>query len=238
MRETIQPISLLLALWPTPEFEFPADPAAMGERLRAQFGQLIHQRQVQAQGGALPPEIPRLILSSERNRHALELAPGRINLRCHAAPPVPVDDMYAELSGLFLPLHAWLAENFNVRIYRVGLMSEFFCPTRASANAKIGDYFFRERALQGQPPHEINVNMLHRLTLEGGWVANRWLRVQPLRSSDPRHVDFAARIEIDINTLADDTQVKPSRQLQEFILAVQRHVTREIPLFQDPDFMD
>jgi len=239
--EQFRPISAVLVLWPTPEFEFPEDHGAFAQRLRAVFPAFNEHRLFQAAQGALPPELPRVALTGDRRRWTLELAPARITLARNLQGLTPaeagLDTLLRELREQAGRVQAWLAENLNLRVYRIGLVVQFFCNTRSSANEKIAQYFLQPRALQGQTPHELNLGLLNRLALADNVVVNRWLRVRPLRTNDARRLDFAAQIELDYNTLPEDTRQKTAREVAEFIQAAERNMQDDIPVFNDVDFL-
>ena len=68
-------------------------------------------------------------------------------------------------------------------------------------------------------------------------MVNRWLRVKPLRTTDPRHLDFAAQVELDLNTLVDDTRLRTAADIQAFLKAACKHILSEVPLLHDPEFL-
>ena len=139
--------------------------------------------------------------------------------------------------SMLTAVQAWLAENNNFRVYRIGVLTHLFCHTRASANEKIARYFLQPRVLHGETPHELQLSMLSRPTLADSGMVNRWLRVRPLRSADARRVDFAAQIELDYNTLPEDTRVRTTRDVARFMEAVQANIEEDVPLLDDADFL-
>lgn len=235
MHEAYRPISLIIALWPTREFEFPSDASAFGEQIRSQFSQFEEIRLMQSEG-PLPPEVPALVMIGQGGHWALELAPAKIVLRRMVETPAELNELFATVKTLLMPIHSWMAENNNLRVCRMGSLTQFFCDTTSSANDKIAAYFLQPRALQGQAPMEVQLGVLSRLALDDGSIVNRWLRVQPLRTADPRQLDLAAKIEVDLNTQAEDTHVRTGRDIANFIDAVQKHVEERLPLLSDPDF--
>jgi hypothetical protein len=237
MLDAYQPILLLTALWPTQEFEFPADRAALAGRLREVFAEFGEHHVVQGPEVAMPPEVPRVVLLGEGRQWALELAPGKISLRRNARRGATLADLFGEEQGLLLGVQAWLAENLNFRAYRLGVLVHLFCNTRSSANEKIAQYYLQPRAASGPKPHEIQLGLLARPVLGDGSAVNRWLRVRPLRTVDARHVDFAAQFEIDINTLPENTQVKTARDVGAFLDAARHYIETEIPVLNDEDFL-
>jgi hypothetical protein len=243
MLDVYRPTQLLLVMWPTAEFELPADVPEFGGRLCRQFADLRRVQAVNVQGGMAPPELPRLIVLSEDQRWGLELAPARVNLRRSAARGQTLDALLEELRAMVLPLHSWLAEQANLRVFRIGLIADLRCDTRSSASEKIMNYFLQPRAGQGSTPTEIHLAVHHRLVLGesgpggGALMLNRWLRVQPMRTRDARRLDFAALVQIDLNSMAEDTQVKTGRDLAVFLDAVGGHLKHGIPLLMDTDFL-
>lgn len=237
MLEAYRPIMLLTALWPTQDFEFPDKVEPLADRLKEQFKYFNEHRVVQSTGAPLPPEMARLGLLGERRQWALDLAPGKITLRCSPSPPRALGDLFAAMRERLGAIHTWLAENHNLYVYRMGSLTQLFCNTQSSANEKIANYFLQPRALQDQTPHDMQLGVMSRVVLGGDTIVNRWLRVNPLRSNDARRVDFAARIEVDLNTPPDDTRVKTGRDLARFQEAAERHLSDEIPLFKDEDFL-
>ena len=57
-------------------------------------------------------------------------------------------------------------------------------------NQLLRDYFFREHSLFQPDPHEVQINVHTRVVLAGDHLANRWIRIHPLRRS-PGNEDFA-----------------------------------------------
>lgn len=237
MLEDYRPISLMVAFWPTGEFEFPQDPAALAERLQGQFGLWTEKRLVNVQAGQqVPPEVPRLVLLGDQRQWVLELGPTKVTLRYLPRAPQGLEGVNEAFRQQLVSIQSWLAEALNLRVYRLGWVLQLFCNTRSSANEKIAAYFLQPRALQGSVPHEVQVNLLSRLALANGMSVNRWLRVRPLRSVDPRRVDFAAQIEVDINTLPEETSAKSAVEISAFLDAVHRYVRDDLPLLQDANF--
>ena len=172
MLDQFKPTDMLLALWPTGECEFPGELEPFAQRLQTQFPVFVQRRVLQAPAGApLPPDLPRLALVGEKNRWVLELAPQRVSLRLNntQASVHSVAEMFDLFGQMLGPLQAWLAENMNLKAYRLGLIFHLFCNTRASANQKVAQYFLQPRALQGQQPHEIQLGIHARVPLGEAW---------------------------------------------------------------------
>lgn len=239
MHEAFRPISLLTALWPTQDYQFPADLEGFGQQLTQQFPQFNELRIALPPGGQPQAEWPYISLLGEQRHLTLELAPQKISLRRGVQQPQqPLDELFKQQYNLLAPILAWMAENTNFRPYRLGTVVHLFCNTRSSANEKIAGYFLTPAATMGQTPYDVNLSILARINLYDDVMVNRWLRVRPLRSIDARRVDFAAQVEVDINTFPEDTRVRSARDVAEFMEAVLEHLDNEIPMLAAGDFVD
>jgi hypothetical protein len=238
MLDAYRPMQLMMSLWPTAEFELPTeDIASFGRRMCEQFPVFSSVQALQVVGGEAPPDLPRLALLSEPRRWILELAPARVNLRRMADGEASLAALAEEARTLLASLHSWLAEQANLRVWRVGLVVDFFCHTRSSASEKIAHYFLQPRALQGAMPNEAHVALHNRLVIGEDLMVNRWIKVQPMRAVGPPRVDFAVQAQVDLNTMAEDTRVKTGRELVAFLDAAAQHVENDVPLLADPDFL-
>lgn len=238
MHEAYRPVSLLTALWPTQDFQFPQDLEGFARRLQLQFP-LFNEAQVSPPPSGPPqPEWPCVILMGEQRLWTVELAPGKVSLRRAVSQPVEPGALFAQQHAVLAPLHAWLAENYNFRAYRIGTVAVLFCNTRSSANEKIANYFLHPRVTQGQAPYDVQLGLLNRINLYDNVMVNRWLRVRPLRSIDSRRVDFAAQVEVDVNTMPEDTAIRTAPDIEEFLRAVCDHLDHEIPILADGEFVE
>lgn len=235
MHDAYRPVNLIVALWPTGQFEFPNEVAPFAERLRERFPEFVQQRVVQRADAPMPPEMARLALVTGDRQWALELAPAKLALRRANTGNLTFERFFEDLIDRTADTHTWLAENMNLRVWRIGLVAQFVCQTRSSAGERIAEYFLQPRARQGQPIHEAQVGVLARLTLANRFV-NRWLRVRPLRTNDARRLDLAAQIEIDVNTMVEETAHKTGRDITEFLEGIREHLATDIPVLEDADF--
>lgn len=238
MHEAYRPISLLAALWPTQDYQFPQDVEGFGRRLQQQFPLFNELHINMPPDGQLQPEWPYITLMSEQRHWTLELAPGKVTLRRSISQTPEFEDIFVQHHAALSPVLAWLSENYNFRAYRMGMVVHLFCNTRSSANEKIMNYFLQPRATMGATPYDVQLGLLNRINLYDDVMVNRWLRVRPLRSIDSRRVDFAAQIEVDINTLPEDTSVRSAREISEFFNAVCEHLNNDIPLLADGEFVE
>lgn len=239
MHEAYRPISLLTALWPTQDYQFPTDVEGFGRRMQLQFPNYNEVVVNMPQAGApVQSEWPFVTMMGEQRQWTLELAAGKVTLRRSNAQNLSMMELFGQQQAQLAPVLAWLSENYNFRTYRLGSVTHFFCNTRSSANEKIATYFLQPRATMGQQPYDVQLGLLNRVTLYDDVLVNRWLRVRPLRSIDARRVDFAAQVEVDINTLPEDTAVRSARDIQDFFEAVCEHLDHEIPLLADGEFVE
>jgi hypothetical protein len=238
MLEAWKPLSILVVLWPTQEVEYPEDYQEFGQKICSRFSRFNRQQIVKPPPGtSLHPETARLILMAENPRLIAELAPSKVSLRIlNEGSKTALPDLHESIRETLLQLHAWLAEIINLRVYRIGMVTQLFSNTKSSAAEKLASYFFQPRALQGQAPTEIHLNIHSRLTLDGGIMANRWIRAKPLRTNDRRQLDFGAQFEIDLNTMIEDSQVKTPGDIDQFVRAGLKHNMEEVPLFHDGEF--
>lgn len=238
MHEAYRPISLLTALWPTQDYQFPGEIEEFGQRVQQQFPQFNELRIALPPGGQAQAEWPYLTLLGDQRGWALELAPGKVSLRRSVGQSQPLEELFQQHYVFLAPVLSWLSENYNFRAYRLGVVAHLFCNTRSSANEKIAHYFLNPRATMGQTPYDVNINILNRINLYDNVQVNRWLRVRPLRTIDARRVDFAAQVEVDINTMPEDTQVRTARDLADFMEAARDHLDHEIPILEGGDFVE
>src|SRR5688572_15865906 len=109
MNEAFRPISIVSALWPTQDFQFPAEVEKLGEQLRQQAGQINEQQIInQPPPGPPQPEWPRLILLGDQQRLALEVAAAKITLRRTINNALDLTEVFEAHWSLLSPIHAWL----------------------------------------------------------------------------------------------------------------------------------
>lgn len=244
MLEAFRPVSLIVGTWPTDDFHLPEPLSDFGKQMVERFAWFERVKELKVAGLVGPAnqlnlglDVPRLILEGSRQSWQLEVAPQKMNFRRLVREPTRTVELFEQVVECLLPMQAWLAENYNLRVYRIGALLHLFCNMRSSANERMAAHLLQSAAMQGRPAHAIHLSVLSRLSLEGGQAVNRWTRIQPLRSRDARHVDFAAKIEIDINTLPENTQTKTSREIRQFLEDVAVHIDRDMPLLQDETFI-
>lgn len=90
----------------------------------------------------------------------------------------------------------------------------------------------------GDRLQELQIQALARPTLYGDRVVNRWVRVKPLRSNDERRTDMAMGVEVDINTLPEDSYDLSANDIEEFIKHARAHIEEQVPILQEPAFFE
>jgi hypothetical protein len=195
------------------------------------------------------PDAIRARFMSADGRKVLELAPAKIQFRMLPGEVVEPEGKpngpkglkpgtIAESFGSFLPLamkiHSVFSEHYGATANRIGIMTELFAPLGGSANQRMQNIFLAAgKNYFGERLQELNIQALARPTLGGDRQVNRWLRVKPLRSNDQNNSDMAMGLEVDINTMPDDTYDLTATDVEDFIQNVQKHIEEDIPLLHE-----
>ncbi|GAB4314711.1 MAG: hypothetical protein Kow0059_06630 [Candidatus Sumerlaeia bacterium] len=185
-----------------------------------------------------PPDAPRLLMLSQNKRYALELAPNKVGYRLTPSQPDEFGSVFGEFETRMHQLHAFLAENFNLKVIRLGLVAHLFAHLGVSANQKLLDHFIRDERTLGHPLHELQLHALTKPMLPGDVPVNRWVRIKPLRTSDARQLDTGLSIEVDINTLPEYSQDRHARDVRAFFLGAAQHIEERIPFLNSPVFFE
>lgn len=193
-----------------------------------------------------PPDGVRARFLSADQRKVLEVAPAKLQFRM--LPGEVVEQQPGGPKGLrpgsiqesfdaFIPaamkIHSVFSEHYGATTVRIGLLTELFVPIGASANQRMQKALLSAGGHFGDRLQELQIQALARPTLEGDRVVNRWIRVKPLRSSDERRADMAMGVEVDINTLPEESYDFSTSDVESFLKNVQKHVEEKIPLFQE-----
>jgi len=185
-----------------------------------------------------PPEIPRIILLNQKKNVILELAKAQINLRQIYSPPVDPDTCFPEFLKLLLRINSYLAEFSNVKFIRTGFVVQLFYEMGKSVNQHLTNYFLGDKKPFGDKPiSELHINALHKLSLKDGMQINRWLRFRPLRSAPPKQLDWALMVEIDINTLQEESYDKDLNFISSFFQNAFDHTKNDIDILNNPYFI-
>lgn len=196
-----------------------------------------------------PPDAIRARFQSADQRKILEVAPAKIQFRMlpgevvetgqggqRGLRPAGIAESFAAFLPVALKVHSVFSEHFGATANRIGLLTELFAPLGASANQRMQKALLSSGHHFGDRLQELQINALAKPTLDGERVVNRWVRVKPLRSNDERRADMAMGVEVDINTLPEDSYDLTTSDIDAFIRNVQKHIEEKIPLFQDESF--
>jgi hypothetical protein len=197
-----------------------------------------------------PPDITRAVLSSRDQRIVLEMAPAKLQLRVMPGEIIEsegdpnrkglktvgfaeaCDKSFAQAMRIFNVF----SEHYGLKCNRVGVMTEFIAPIGSSANQRLQRYFLGGKDFFGERLFETQINALAKMSLgTPDRQVNRWVRVRTLRSSDPNPADMALGIEVDINTVPEDTYDINASDLEAFFGGVRTHIDTRIPFFNDEE---
>lgn len=196
-----------------------------------------------------PPDQARAIFQSADGRKVLEVAPAKLQLRVMPGEvietggpqkglrPFGIADAFNEFVPLAVKVNSVFTEHYGAATNRIGVMAELFAHLGASSNQRMQRTLLATSNHFGDVLQEINIQALAKPTLSGR-VVNRWLRVRPLRSNDDRQSDLAIAVQVDINTLAEDTYDLAAGDVEKFIRGVQSHIETDIPLLQEAAFFE
>jgi hypothetical protein len=197
-----------------------------------------------------PPDQPIAAFVSADGRQVLELAPAKIQFRMLPGEVVETGGPQkglkpygvAEAFDTFLPMaqkvHSVFAEHYGATANRIGLLTELFAHLGASANQRMQKSMLTSSHHFGDRLQELHIQALSKPILYGDRVVNRWVRVKPLRSNDERRADLAMGVEVDINTLPEDSYDISAADAEVFLREVQKHIETQIPLLNDASFFE
>lgn len=197
----------------------------------------------------VPPDQPIAAFSSADGRKVLEIAPRKIQFRMlpgeivetggpnKGLKPLDVAGSFAEFLPLAMKIHSVFNEHYGATANRIGLLAELFAHLGASANQRMQRTLLTPN-YQTDRLQEIHIQTLAKPILYGDRVVNRWVRVKPLRANDESRADLAMGVEVDINTLPEDSYDLSAADVEEFIKQVQKHIETQIPLLHDQAFFE
>lgn len=195
-----------------------------------------------------PADSARAQFSSQDQRKVLEVAPAKLQLRMmpgevietggpqKGLKPLGVGEAFTEFLPMATKVHSVFSEHYGATANRIGLMVEMFAHIGASANQRMQKSLLASSNHFGERLTELNIQALSKPTL-GDRVVNRWIRVRPLRANDGG-ADLAVAVQVDINTLADDTYDVTAADVESFINNVKSHIENNVPLLQDASFFE
>lgn len=195
-----------------------------------------------------PADAPRARFASADQRKVLEVAPAKLQFRMLPGELVPIEggapnqrslkplgiaESFAEFLPMAMKVHSVFNEHYGATANRIGLMVELFAGMGGSANQRMQKVLLSSGNHFGDRLNELEIRALSKPTLDGDRMVNRWVKVRPLRSNDDRRADLALGVEIDINTLPEDSYDLAADQIEKFIKSVQKHIEENIPLLSE-----
>jgi hypothetical protein len=183
------------------------------------------------------PDVPRIILQGEGGRLQLDLAPAKVALKKTESERRTFSKASDEFISLLLALEGHLAEHGGLRVVRMGYIALLFNYLKASANERIKKYFLQEQKdLFGTGVHEIQLNVLTKIALEGEPQVNRWVKVRPKREANT-NMDFGLQVEVDINTVTDQVFDRGRAAVERFFRGAAKHIEDGIEFLGDENFL-
>jgi hypothetical protein len=195
-----------------------------------------------------PPDQPIAAFMSADGRQVLELAPAKIQFRMlpgevvetggpqKGLKPYGVEEAFAAFTPMALKVHAVFSEHYGATANRVGLLTELFAHLGASANQRMQQTLLQPKHHFGDRLQEFHMQALTKPTLYGDRQVNRWVRVKPLRSNDDRRLDLAIGVEVDINTLPEDTYDIGANEIEKFLNETKNHLLTQVPILHEEGF--
>jgi hypothetical protein len=195
-----------------------------------------------------PPDQPIAAFASGDGRMLLELAPAKIQFRMlpgevvetggpqKGLKPYGIEEAFEHFVPVAMKVHSVFSEHYGATANRIGLLTELFAHLGASANQRMQQVLLQPGHHFGERLQEFHMQALTKPTLYGDRQVNRWVRVKPLRSNDERRLDLALGVEVDINTLPDDTYDINAAEVEQVLGEVKKHLLTQVPLLQEEGF--
>lgn len=193
-----------------------------------------------------PADVPRLAFTSKDGRKVLEIAPAKIQFRMvpgeliqgegnrMGLKTVNMKDAFESFIPMVLKIHSVFSEHYALSANRIGVLTEFLAPIGSSSNQRLHEFIFGGKNLFGERLHETQVHALAKTTLvDGDRQVNRWIRVRTLRNGDAAGQDSAIAVEVDVNTLPEDTYDLSAADIEKFLRNLVEHLDNRVPLLSD-----
>lgn len=197
----------------------------------------------------LPPDAPRVRFTSKDGRLLLELAPAKLQLRMipgklekgeNNQMNLTLSD-FEEAFKAFIPMatrvHSVFNEHYGLVANRAGVLTEFIGVLGQSANQRMQEEFFGGKMHFGERIHEMNIAALAKTVLVDGSErqVNRWTRLNTMRSNDASAPvpDGALQVQIDINTLPEDTYDFTAAEFEKFLNGVHSHIATKVDVLSN-----
>ena len=110
----------------------------------------------------------------------------------------------------------------------MGFVIRFIADMGCSTNKYLSEEFLKNNPFPDA--HEININILHKLSLEN-YSVNRWVRYHTLRAQNNPTIDYAMAIDIDVNTLSEEMNDFTTSEIIRFHQLTFDHVTTSLGAF-------
>lgn len=196
-----------------------------------------------------PPDVPRVRFTSRDGRLSLELAPAKLQFRMVPGEITKNDNgqfnltlkSFAESMDLFVPMatriHTVFSEHYGLTANRIGVLTEFIGVVGQSASQRMHQVFFGGNPYFGERIQELQINALSRTGLDGtDRQVNQWLRVSTVRGDAQGPVaDPAMQIQVDLNTLPEDTYDISAAEFEKFLGGLRNHITNKIELLKNEE---
>ncbi len=152
-----------------------------------------------------PPELPRLILKSGDGSWAYLVAGNRVDfvfeLPSDKLGTVELADIVERQKHVGSTIWKAIQSKYSASGNRIGVVSLFVGLPENSVNLLRSSFLSSSDAPE---PHELQLHALHRMTL-GSTMINRWTRCIAGESPPEARFRGSLRVEIDINTLAEQS---------------------------------
>ncbi|MFH0986119.1 MAG: hypothetical protein V1882_11430 [Candidatus Omnitrophota bacterium] len=150
-----------------------------------------------------PPEIPRVILSSKLQDYRLQISSNRIDYFFKPAPPLALQEFFElNLSSDLLKIRD-VFEQYQNRFFRVaGVINVTIELSKPGADYLLERYVLEKKEFGD--PHDMELHCLNKLSTEN-YKFNQWLRIRSSRDSKKSELNNYLAVQIDINTLAEES---------------------------------
>lgn len=174
-----------------------------------------------------PPEIPRIILKSKTYPYSCNFCKNRFDFfyKEQRKPDKTLEQVFPDFQKILDRLTAYVKTSLNIKVMRLGFISNFVIGLKESGNKYLLREYLHPNIFLN--PYEIQINVLHKFEL-GFFKVNRWIKLKPLRMKNNVKDDRRILIEIDINTLSEETYDFSPDQIKQFIVFARNHIRDEV----------
>ncbi|MCB2154718.1 hypothetical protein KQI84_07500 [bacterium] len=190
------------------------------------------------------PDMSRVRFMSKDTRLMMEVAPARIQFRMMPGEvtkteqgmnlkALPVAEAFDQFIPQAMRIHTTLSEHFGATALRVGVVTDIISPVPSSANQRMQQHILGNPNIFGERLSELQMSAASRTQLEGGIGINRRLGIRSMRTNQPGNPDLLLNINIDINTLAEESYDVSTTELEKFLRGALKHMDNNIPLMNE-----